>query len=297
MFEAHIKLGQELIARLEQCRDKGIDRVASAIPVSNQEFSEWYNGIESLIETRFGKESVEFNNWQDLLKQRTDMVSNWIRSNPDTSTEIPYLNHIQTCLMFLTSLDSLVALPNTSATQDADKKPSRADHYIEILKNNPVIAILVVIAIILIGLANVSGAIKTLKDNNPFTTLAAKDLPPIPGDSGWILVGTMNPKSEYYISDLLYKTEKSLYPAPALVPRKGELLRLLAERNIIIAGYKTTGLAQQLEPPWRLNNLSDTDYTGVKLPKDSIVEVRDISLGSFPDQPVVVWVRVAAPSR
>lgn len=294
MFEAHIKLGQELIARLEQCRDKGIDHVASAIPVSNQELSEWYNGIGSLIETRFGKESGVFNDWQNLLKQRTEIVSDWVRNNPFTSTEIPYLNHIQTCLTFLTTLD---ALPHTPVTQDADKKPSRADHYIEILKNNPVIAILVVIAFILIGLANVSGAIKTLRDNNPFTTLAAKDLPPIPGDTGWILVGTMNPKSEYYISDPLYKTEKSLYPTPALVPRKGELLRLLAERSIIIAGYKTTGLAQQMEPPWRLNYLSDTDYTGVKLPKDSIVEVRDISLGSFPDQPVVVWVRVAAPPR
>lgn len=177
------------------------------------------------------------------------------------------------------------------------KAPTLVDKYVTKLKNHPVIAVVVVVGMAIGGVAQFTDALSKVVVIPPWSAHPAKDRPVIPGDSGWLLVGDLDPSAVSYVRGPFYKTEKSSYPTTSVVPRKGELLRLLAERNVIIAGYKTNGLARQFMPPWQLNILSDVDYTGVKLPKDSVGEVRDVSLGSFPSQPVVVWVRVAPPPK
>lgn len=171
------------------------------------------------------------------------------------------------------------------------------DRYLERLKNHRAIAILVVTATIVGGVAQFTDAVSKLAVALPGVFRTAVTLPSIPGDSGWLLLGDLDPAGTRYIRGPFYEIVKSSYPGRSLTPQKGELLRLLAERNVIIAGYKGTGFARQLVPPWQLNVLSDADYTGVKLPKGAIVEVRDVGLGSFPGQPIVVWVRVAPPPK
>lgn len=184
-----------------------------------------------------------------------------------------------------------------SAHGQRDKAKSLTDIYIEKLKNRPVIAVVLIAVAVVVGLAQLTDAISKLKTALPEVFRPAVALPTIPGDSGWLLLGDLDPDGKRYVRGPLYETEKSAYPDKSLTPRKGELLRLSAERNVVIAGYKNTGLAQKFTPPWQLNALSDPDYTGVKLPRGSVVEVRDVSLGRFPGQPIVVWARVAPPPK
>lgn len=124
---------------------------------------------------------------------------------------------------------------------------------------------------------------------------AAVTVPELPGGSGWILVGDLNPAGAFYVRGPFYTLKSSSYPEPSLVPRKGERLQLSAAREVVIADFKTSGLTLRDKPPWRENRLDDADYTGIKLPAGTVVEVRDVSMGQFKGQPRVVWVRVAEP--
>ena len=177
-----------------------------------------------------------------------------------------------------------------------DKEPTQVDKYLTRIKNHPLLAIIIVGAITIGGIAQFTDAISKLVRLVPWS-LSTVTLPVMPGDSGWILVGDLDPNAEFYVRGPLYEDEKSSYSETSIVPRKGELIRLLAERNLIIAGYKTDGVNKLFMPPWQLNILSEADYTGIRLHKDSVIEIRDVSLGSFPGQPIVVWVRVAPPPR
>jgi hypothetical protein len=179
----------------------------------------------------------------------------------------------------------------------AEKSKTRADRYMEGLKNHPVVAVVVVAAVILTGTAQLTDSIVKIAAAFVSVFHPSVPLPIIPGESGWLLLGDLDPSGKEYVRGPLYVVEKSNYKGKALIPRKGEQVRLSAERNVIIPGYKVTGFANQLMAPWSLNTLSDADYTGVKLPKGAVVEIRDISLGSYPNQPIVVWVRVAAPPK
>lgn len=179
----------------------------------------------------------------------------------------------------------------------ADKPPTLFDRYSTKLKNHPVVATILVVAAIVGGVAQFTDAVSKVWTAIPNLRHAAKELPSLPGDSGWLLLGDLDQKGERYIRGPLYKVEKSSYPDKSLTPRKGEQVRLTAERNVVIAGFKSTGLQRLFDPPWSLNVLTDADYTGIKLPKDSVVEIRDVSIASFPEQPLVVWVRIAPPPK
>ena len=171
------------------------------------------------------------------------------------------------------------------------------DRYIAKLKNNQVIAVALVFAALVIGVAQFTDAASKIRSSVTSLFKHSVDLPNIPGGSGWILLGDLERNGEKFIRGPFYKIYKSSYLDKSLVPRKGEQLQLTVEREVVIPGYKETGLTKQFDAPWTLNVLSESDYTGTKLPKHGVVEVRDVSLGSFPDQPVVVWARVAAPPR
>jgi hypothetical protein len=114
----------------------------------------------------------------------------------------------------------------------------------------------------------------------------------IPGDTGWLLLGDIDRASGSYIRGPFYKIIKSNYPDKSALPRKDEWLELTAERNVIITDYRVSGLSKQLDPPWQKNVLDENDYTGIKLPKGSKVEVRDVDEAGFEGMPLVLWVRV-----
>ena len=119
--------------------------------------------------------------------------------------------------------------------------------------------------------------------------------PSLPDGSGWILVGDYDDSLDVYVRGPLYKVIASSYPEPSQFPRKGEIIRLKTERNVVIADYKDSGTKKLFQPPWQKNILGDKDYTGIKLYAGSIVEVRDVSMGHFSGMPFVVWVRIGQP--
>lgn len=186
------------------------------------------------------------------------------------------------------------SLTNAAASE---KSNMLVDRYLDRLKNYPLVAIIIVVTFILGGVAQFTDSITKIAGVVPNVFHSSVPLPAIPGDSGWLLLGDLDPSGDRYVRGPYFVVNNSNYPDKALTPRKGELIRLLAERNVVIAGYKTSGLANQFTAPWTLNVLSDADYTGVKLPKGSVIEVRDVALGSYPGQPIVVWVRVSAPPK
>jgi hypothetical protein len=177
------------------------------------------------------------------------------------------------------------------------KSQTHYDRYVARLKNHPLIAILIITSAVIVGLAQFSESITKLGVAIGALSEKTVTLPPIPGDTGWIFLGYINRESKKYEGRTLYRIEHSTYSDQSEVPRNGELLHLLAERRVVIPSFKTSGLQQRFVPPWQLNILSESDYTGVTLPLNSIVEVRDVGLGSFPGKSIAVWVRIAPPSK
>jgi hypothetical protein len=79
------------------------------------------------------------------------------------------------------------------------------------------------------------------------------------------------------------------------IPTLGDVLRVSKVRRLIIAGFRTNGLANQMVfPPLIADPLTPTDETGVEFDVGSLIIVRDVQLGAYPDRPAAVWCRVAA---
>jgi len=108
-----------------------------------------------------------------------------------------------------------------------------------------------------------------------------------------VLLGDYDIEKGIFIKGPFYKVVKSKYPNKDILPRKGERIRLTVERNVVIINYTTKGTSDVFQPPWTKNILDEGDYTGVKILKGTIVEIRDVSMGSFPGMPAVLWVRVS----
>jgi hypothetical protein len=106
----------------------------------------------------------------------------------------------------------------------------------------------------------------------------------IPNDTGWILAGYYDEHSQMFIQGPYIKVVRSSYRDKQPLPRIGEWIRIRSERNIVILDFATKGLTRTFVPPWQQTEgkLLDGDYTGWKLPKGAMVEVRDVSRGSFP---------------
>jgi hypothetical protein len=112
----------------------------------------------------------------------------------------------------------------------------------------------------------------------------------LPFDTGWILAGYYDPQLAKYTQGPYVEVAKTSYPDKQTLPRVGDWVRVTGERNVIIASFATTGLAQQMNAP--LADLSQGDYTGVKLPTGATMEVRDVGGGSYPDRATAVWLRI-----
>jgi hypothetical protein len=129
---------------------------------------------------------------------------------------------------------------------------------------------------------------------SPSTDIA---LPIFPDGSGWLLVGDFDVAERKYTRGPFYKAIASSYSTKSALPRKGDIIQITAERNLIIADYKNSGTKKLYQPPWQENYLEDNDYTGIKVLPGSKVEVRDVSMGHFQDMSFVVWVRIGYPPK
>lgn len=178
------------------------------------------------------------------------------------------------------------------------------EQIIQTLRRNKLTALLIFIASITTGLAQFTDALNKIAsffncnvkiwqhvgvcNTNPLDTLENK--------SGWILVAYLDEFKDTYISKPKYIIKESSYRTSSNIPRFEEKIELTEERNVIIANYKISGEKDLFTWPIYLNTLSKNDYTGLSLPKGSILDIRDVAIGNIPGHPRVVWLRVAPSS-
>lgn len=95
----------------------------------------------------------------------------------------------------------------------------------------------------------------------------------------------------------LFDVEKTNYPDPSNLPRQGDLIRLKAQRSVVVLDFANSTMERIREPPWQGGVLKQADYTPYKLPGGMVLEVREVSMPHYPHDPAVVWARVAKPPR
>lgn len=131
----------------------------------------------------------------------------------------------------------------------------------------------------------------------PYSPSTDITLPILPGGSGWLLVGDFDEKESKYIRGPFFKTISSNYSVKSILPRKGDIIQITSERNLVISDYKDSGANKLFQPPWQENYLEGDDFTGIKILPGSQVEVRDVSMGHFENMPFLVWVRIGYPPK
>ncbi|MBU1053998.1 MAG: hypothetical protein KKC46_09235 [Proteobacteria bacterium] len=263
-----VKYSDKLSPELKKIVEENIIKIGDfqkRHPITNIE-------TNSVFSVQFRKSENELNNQRNIGLEKIN-------------TEIDLL---------MLSLKNEVKNKQDSVDMKPQQDETLVDKFIKKLKNHPITSVLLILGIIIIAIGNFADSIDKIMKRLPAKGSYIKP-ENLPGETGWILVGDIDLKNNKYIRGPLFEIVKSNYTKKDIIPRKGELIQLTSDRNLIIADYKINGLSKIYQPPWQENFLEDDDYTGFKLNKGSIAEVRDVSLGAFPNQPAVVWVRIGIP--
>jgi hypothetical protein len=206
------------------------------------------------------------------------------------SAEVASMCALCTLVAFRSDTFNLTEMTDNASKPKSDLSEEIIGHW----KNKKSVAYFLVLSAAVAGLVGFGESVSKLAG---FATALIRDgATPvvIPNDTGWIFAGYFDDSSGRFIQGPYFVVRHSNYADKQLIPRVGEQITITSERNIVIADFATKGLTRQYEPPWHQNKLEAGDYTGWKLPRGSVVEVRDVSAGSFHDKPSAIWVRVGA---
>ncbi len=115
----------------------------------------------------------------------------------------------------------------------------------------------------------------------------------IPGETGWIFAGYFNMETEAFIEGPYVSVYDSNTRGQRRYVEVGDTVQLKVSRKVMILGYKTRGTSQKLVSPVKAGILGEEDETGVIIPKDTRLVVRDVSEGHWPESKnVALWLRV-----
>lgn len=178
-------------------------------------------------------------------------------------------------------------------TSNTDDK-SLSERIINGFKSKRLVAYSIVIATAIGGVATFMDSVQKIVAMIAATELDGAVPIVLPKNTGWLFVGYYNNHQGFYTKGPYYEVIRSPYPQKDNIPRINELIKLTASRRIIISDFATKGLTKQFEAPWKENMIDDSDDTGLKLSKGAVIEVRDVSLGAFPERDAAVWVRVGS---
>jgi len=82
------------------------------------------------------------------------------------------------------------------------------------------------------------------------------------------------------------------------VPKIGDILRVRKPRSVIIAGYRSSRLVNQMTSPSTIRAaITPDDETGVVLEKGKLLLIRDVELSNSPGRPYSIWCRVTECDR
>jgi hypothetical protein len=162
-------------------------------------------------------------------------------------------------------------------------------------KRKKLVAYVIALAAVVAGLASFTDSLSKIQTNVGAWFSRRQEVKSIklPFDTGWILAGYYDPSTNKFSQGGPWvEVARTNYSDKQTLPRIGDWVRITGERNVIIPDYATTGLAHQKEVP--LADLTSGDYTGIKLPSGTMMEVRDVGGGSYPGRAEAVWLRVGA---
>ena len=116
----------------------------------------------------------------------------------------------------------------------------------------------------------------------------------IPFNTGWIFTG-------YYTEEQGFvegpNAPVAFRPGSgergAILPKIGDILQVRKPRSVIIANYRSSGLANQMTSPALIRaTITTDDETGIVLGKGKLLLVRDVELSHYSGRPYSIWCRV-----
>lgn len=123
--------------------------------------------------------------------------------------------------------------------------------------------------------------------------VAEKQLPSLPGDTGWIFAGYFNIARETFIEGPYVSVQNTTTRGMRRFVEIGDTIALKVARDVHIVDFKKTGTSQKLVAPITKGVIDEYDKTGITLPTGTELIVRDVSEGRWPDNPnAAVWLRV-----
>jgi hypothetical protein len=118
--------------------------------------------------------------------------------------------------------------------------------------------------------------------------------PAFPFDTGWIFVGYYGGTSwtEGPYATVAFRPTGG--ERGKIVPDKGDILRVRADRHVRIVDFQTEGAKNMMtSPPEAHVGLPDSDKTGITLQENQLVLTRDVTITSSPGGTPAIWARVA----
>lgn len=172
------------------------------------------------------------------------------------------------------------------------------DRWLRRLKNNPVVAALIVIGISVAAILSFWDHLPTgLRDwvgdmfhSRPESTQTQPSM-------GWVFAGYADKNNELRWASparirLVHASGAGDHPH---MFRAGDVVQPLQPVPQVIADYRTAGTLHQMDAPWTITEVirKSEDWTGRTYPAGKDLEVLDVSVSQLPDADWAVWLRVA----
>lgn len=172
-------------------------------------------------------------------------------------------------------------------------KESLADRWLRAIKNNPIIAAVIVAAGIIGSTASFYSALPASWVKY-IAIILHLDLDQRP-TNGWAFVGYLDQNDLNSFATPVKIEMVTASPATRQFPfRIGDVIRALSDMPQVIVDHRDHGTANVLIEPPRLRNeiIPASDYTGLKFQKGQEYEIADVKVAAYPMQDAAMWVRL-----
>lgn len=176
------------------------------------------------------------------------------------------------------------------------KMPDSVGDYVALFvsraKSYRIIALLICISIVVIGVGQFTDAIGKIHEFMSGFKLA-NSLADLPGETGWIFAGYFNTETGEFIEGPWVSVVRPKRLGMHRYIDIGDEISLNVKRKVFILDFKTKSADRKLESPIVAGSVGKGDETGLVLPAQTELLVRDVSEGKWPENPsAALWLRV-----
>ncbi|WON75238.1 hypothetical protein [Nitrosospira sp. Is2] len=124
---------------------------------------------------------------------------------------------------------------------------------------------------------------------------SARELLASIGDTGWIFVGYFNVNSKLFIEGPYISVRSQFRGIPDKFVEIGNTVTLDVSRKVYLVDFRKTGAEKKLKSPISKSIMDKDDETGITLPANTKLTVRDVSEGKWENvESAALWIRVVA---